>query len=198
MKIFSRNFTRTEKILILILALILVGLVYYRFVYVSIEETIQAANAEADQLQSEMDVMEIKLMSLQSMQNELDSMDTGEGASRMESYNNSAEEIAYLNDILADALEYSVSFGDVTRSGNQIRRNFTLQYRTKNYAAAEQIMKELCESPNRCLVGDVQCSVADDKTVTISAAAAFYETMVGGVADSGLPADAAATAEDTQ
>jgi hypothetical protein len=112
----------------------------------------------------------------------------------MKSYNASKEEIAFLNDILSDTIQYSVNFGDVTRSGDQIRRNFTLQYQTKTYAAAEDIMRQLCDGPYRCLVGDVRCSIDDDGIVTVNEAATFYETMVGGVADSGLPADAAANA----
>lgn len=198
MKIMSRNFTRVEKILLLVLALILVGLIYYRFVDRNIRETIVSANAEASELQTELDIMEQKITVLQAEQSEMDSIESSGKMTRMGSYNNSKEEIAFLNDVLADTLQYSVSFSDVTRSGDQIRRNFALQYRTASYDAAQVIMRELCEGEFRCLVGDVSCSIADDGTVTISQSATFYETMVGGTADSGLPADTAAVNEVTE
>lgn len=195
MKIFSRNFTRIEKILILVLAIVLVGLVYYKFVYVNIEETISSANAEAETLQGEVDIAEAQLAAMQAKQSELDSIEASDDLSYMPSYNSSSAEIAFLNDVLDDTLQYSISFADVTRSGDQIRRNFTLQYRTKNYADAEKIIQALCDGEFRCLVGDIQCSIADDGTVTIGQTATFYETMVGGVPDSGLPVDSAAQAE---
>ena len=105
----------------------------------------------------------------------------------MGSYNNSKAEVAFLNDILAQTENYSISFSDVTRNGEQIRRYFVLQYQTKNYAAAEEITRKLCEGEYRCLVGDVKCNVSTDGKVTINESATFYETMAGGTPDAGLP-----------
>ncbi len=195
MKALSRNLKRSEKALLIVLAVILIGLLYYKFVYVNIEETISTANAEAENLQSDVDIATAQLMGLQKMQDELDAVKADPDLSRVESYNNSTSEIAFLNDILENALQYSVSFGDVTRSGDLVRRNFTLQYQTRGYAAAQSIMEALGKSPYRCRIGDLACSIGGDNLVTISTTATFYETMVGGTADSGLPADQAATAE---
>lgn len=195
MKILSRNFKRSEKVLLVILGIILVGLLYYRLVYVNIEETIATANTEAEALQSELDVAQVQLASMQKMQNELDEIEADPNASRIESYNNSAAEIAFLNDILEGTIQYAISFADVTRSGDLIRRNFTLQYQTNNYAEAQEISKALSNGEMRCLIGDVNCSIDKDGLVTISETATFFETMVGGTPDSGLPVDKAATAE---
>ena len=195
MKIMSRNFTRTEKTLLIVLAIILIGLAYYKFVYTNIEETIATANAEAETLQSELDVQQVQLAELQKMQNELDEIEADPHVSRIESYNNSKAEIAFLNDILEDSIQYSISFGDVTRSGDTIRRNFTLQYQTGNYADAEAITKALTDGSMRCLVGDMRCSTDEEGLVTVSETATFFETMVGGKPDSGLPEDPNATAE---
>jgi len=194
MKVMGRQFTRTEKTLLIILAVILVGLVYYKFVWTNIEATIATANAEADTLQSDLDLAQTELANLQRMQAELDEIEAGAHVSRIESYNNSTAEIAFLNDILDDTIQYSVSFGDVTRSGDTIRRNFTLQYQTRNYAAAEAITEALSNGSMRCLVGDMRCSTDEDGLVTVSETATFFETMVGGTPDSGLPADPAALA----
>ena len=196
MKIMSRNFKTSEKILLAILGIILVGLLYYRLVYVNIEETIATANTEAEALQSELDIAQAQLAGMQKMQNELDEIEANPNVSRIESYNNSAAEIAFLNDILENTIQYNIAFADVTRNGDTIRRNFTLQYQTNNYAEAQDISKALIEGDMRCLIGDVNCSISDrDGLVTISETATFFETMVGGTPDSGLPADAAATAE---
>ena len=192
MKIMSRSFTNREKILIIALALVLVGLFYYQFVDRVVRETIDAADAEYNSLRSDLDVLQSRLQQLSSIQNSMDKLEDEGKLSWMGSYNNSKEEVAFLNDILADTVQYSISFSNVTRTGDQIRRSFSLQYKTRDYRAARDIMIRLLEGKNRCLVGDVRCSIGTDGSVVMNQSATFYETMVGGVADAGLPSSSAA------
>ena len=54
--------------------------------------------------------------------------------------------------------------------------------------------QKLADSKWRCLVGDVQCSQIigpnyETGYFTVSATATFFETMVGGTPDAGLPAE---------
>lgn len=192
MKIMSRNFTNREKILIIALALVLVGLFYYQFVDRVVRETIDAADAEYNSLRSDLDVLQNRLQQLSSIQSSMDQLEEEGKLSWMGSYNNSKEEVAFLNDILADTVQYSITFANVTRTGDQIRRSFTLQYKTRDYRAARDIMIRLLEGKNRCLVGDVRCAIGGDGSVVMNQSATFYETMVGGVADAGLPSSSAA------
>ncbi len=192
MKIMSREFTRTEKILILVLVIILLGLGYYRFIFVESRTAIRSAQSEEEMLQEQIDSLEQKLVYLQSMQSSMDELEENGNLSWMGSYNNSAEELKFLNDILADTKSYSISFANLTRTGDQIRRSFSLQYTTADYEDAQKIMKELSNGDNRCLIGDVRCTINTDGSVVMSQSATFYETMVGGVADAALPADSAA------
>ena len=188
MKVMSRNFTTAEKILLIILALILVGLVYYQFVDRTVRAAITASEAEYRDVHTELDGMQQRIAYLTGVQNNLDALKEEGNLSWMGSYNNSKQEVAFLNDILADTLEYSITFANVTRSGNQIRRSFTLQYRTQGYEAAQNIMTRLLQGRNRCLVGDVRCTInGKDGTVVMNQSATFYETMVGGIPDAGLP-----------
>ena len=193
MKVLSRDFTRREKILLLLLALILVGLVYYRFVDQTVREAVTTARTESEALNSEITAYESRLMHLRDLQNQLDTMEEENNLSYMPSYNASKEEVAFLNDILANTINYSISFSNVTRAGDQIRRMFTLQYETTTLEEASLVMQKLCSYENRCRVGDIRCTISETGYTTISAAATFYETMVGGKADAGLPADSATT-----
>ena len=54
MKIMSRDFTRTEKILIMVLVLILLALVYYQFVEKTVRQSITNAQSEAGMLETEL------------------------------------------------------------------------------------------------------------------------------------------------
>lgn len=192
MKILSRQFTRAEKLLIVLLIIILLGLVYYNFVDKTVRETITSSEAEAHMLQKELDTAEQKLMQLKKLQDELDTLEAEGRLSYLSSYNNAKAEVAFLDGVLADTLQYSVTFANVTRSGDLIRRSFSLTYKAKDYNAAQVIIQRLCESRDRCIVGDVSCNSAKDSSVSITASATFYETMVGGTPDAGLPSDGAA------
>ena len=192
MKIMSRDFTRTEKILIAVLTLILLGLVYYQFVEKTVRSSITNAQSEAQMLQTELDAAQARLAAAQSIKNSMDELEASGQKSWMGSYNNSKAEVTFLNAILADTLQYSVTFSNVTRAGDQIRRSFTLEYRTDSYASAHEIMARLSQSHDRCIVSEASCALENDGMVVVRQAATFYETMVGGVPDAGLPADSAA------
>ena len=192
MKVLSRNFTLKEKLLLLLLSLVLVGLAYYQIVDRPVREALEIAHAEADSLSVELQTVEAKLEKMRRMRAELDDVTAGGTASEMGSYNNSKAEIAMLNDVLSEALQYSITFSNVTRSGDQIRRNFTLQLTASSYESMEHIINSINESHYRCLIGDLQCSAAHgqyvlDGDVSVNASATFFETMVGGTPDAGLP-----------
>ena len=188
----SRDFTTKEKALIVVLALILLALVYYYFVDQNVRTAIANSQSEEQSLQMQLDVVEARILHLKGLQTKMDELEASGQLTYMGSYNHSKAEVAFLNDILAGTLQYSIDFANVTRSGDQIRRSFTLQYTTANYAEAQAIMKKLCNGNDRCLVGDVNCTNNDDGTVTMKQSATFYETMVGGTPDAGLPRDTAA------
>jgi len=191
MKVLSRDFTRTEKLLIVVLALILLALAYYQFVDKNVRQTIVNAEAETKALQTQLDAAQTRLAAAQKVQKNMDQLEAEGRLSWMGSYNNSKEEVAFLNGILAGTLKYSVSFAEVTRKGDQIRRSFTLEYQTPDYLSAQDIIVRLRESRNRCLVSDVKCTVGNDGLVTVKQTATFYETMVDGVPDAALPKDSA-------
>ena len=133
---------------------------------------------------------------LTKMREELDKI--GENADRMESYNNAKAELSLLNNALSNAREYSIAFEDVTRDGDQIRRNFSLEFTADSFDAAKAILMQLTASEYRCLIGDVEYTQgragAAAGSVELSATATFYETMVGGKPDAGLPQDTGAQA----
>ena len=198
MKILSRDFSRAERILLAFLAVVLICLVYYRFVDQPVRTALTTAHSERDSLQTEVDAVELQIARMTKMQDELQRLKNGETVSMMASYNNSKAELALLNDALSAATKYAVTFADVTREGDQIRRDFTLQFTAPDYGTMKAILSELAISPYRCLIGDISCSTGNREgstEINVSATATFYETMVGGAPDAGLPADTSAEPE---
>ena len=202
MKRLSRDFTRGEKALLLILALILVGLTYYLVVDRPVRSALESARAEKEALVTERTTLQGQIARMEKMEKELESIRANPGVSQMGSYNNSKAELDFLNELLAETEEYNVTFTGVTRDGDQVRRNFNLKFTVQDFATAERLLKKIYACDMRCLINDISYSktrtyynsadrlhYARDyyERVNVSATATFYETMVGGTADAGLP-----------
>ncbi len=193
MKLLSRDFTKGEKALLLLLAIVLVVLAYYLAVHKPVKDGIARANAEAENLQIELSAVKAKADTLERMKNEIDSIMADPNISEMPSYNNKKAVNTLLSDILGK-MTYSATLANMTRSGDQIRRNVQLQFVAPSYAAMEEVLSRLGSSPYRCLVDNVTCSSYRDRyyevdAYNVSLTATFFETLVGGEPDAGLPKD---------
>ena len=195
MKVLSRDFTSKEKAMLLVFALLILGLLYYYFVDQPVRKEIARCETEKVQLQKKLTQIEDKLNTLESMKEELENIEASGDVSEMKSYNASKEEIRMLNDALSHTSRYSITFSSVTRDEDQIRRNFSLEFTAVDYETMALILSDLAESPLRCRISNIQCSRRsryavynyDDSPYLINATATFYETMVGGTPDAGLP-----------
>lgn len=198
MRVLSRDFTTREKVILLILILFLIGFGYYQFIDQPIRQSLSKAEAETAALETELAGVNAKIATLQRMQDEIDDITANGRSSYMASYNNSKAELKLLNDVLSEATQYSIAFSNVTRSGDQIRRDFSLQFTAPDYETMRRIIYNLTGVEFRCLIGNLSCSLTRVRyrdytefgALSVSVTATFYETMVGGVADSGLPASA--------
>ncbi len=195
MKLINRDFSLRSKVLLVILGIILVVLVYFQFVDGPVREEIEKARNEKESIQTELIVAQAKAAQLEKMKNEIDQIMANDAVKLMSSYNNSKEELETLNKVLSSTLQYSVAFSNVTREGDQIRRNFSLQFTTRDYNTMARVISQLAESDCRCLIGDVSCTDTHNRdgstTLLGRATATFDETMVSGTPDAGLPEDSA-------
>ena len=190
MKVLSRDFTTREKVLLLVLVILILVLAYVQFVDRPVRNGIEEARAEAQVLTAERDAINALVGRLDNMQQEMDEIDASGRKGVMGSYNNSKAELDILNDILKDTESYSVALSGVTRAGDQIRRGFDLQFTVKNYASVKSVLTLLSESPYRCLIGDTAMK-EEGEGYSVVTTVTFYETMVGGTPDEGLPEDSA-------
>ena len=202
MKLLTKEFTKRETVLIFALMIILVALLYYKFVDVPIKNAISEAQQEQTELLKTEETERAQAQKLQKLAETLEDAKADGANSQMLSYNGSSMEIAFLNEVLSKTDSYNLSFTNVTRTDDQIRRNFSLTFSVYSYDAAEEIFRELSASPYRMLIGDVNVSVqyhSDSYSVSkglttevkVSLAATFYETMVGRTTDAGLPKNSA-------
>lgn len=191
----GREFKESEKALLIVLAIILCGSIYYLAVDRPVRKGVNEADAQIQTLSAERDAALATMMEISAMEAEMSRLEAaGEEVSMMPSYNSSKTELEFLNNTLSGASDYYIGFSEVTRDGDQIRRGFSLQYRAKDYDAAEKILNDLESSPIRCVIGDLSVSPVEggsvkEARIQVSAAATFFETMVGGTPDNELPED---------
>ncbi len=192
MRILSRDFTKKEKILLLALLLVLVALVYYQFVDVPVREALEKAKNEKASLETELDIVNLKVAQLERMKAELDNI-TNDGTFKpMPSYNTRKNVITLLTDVLGSS--YIISNIDVSKSGDLVRRTITMQIDSPDFESVHNLLAQLTGSEYRCLIGDVKYTTQNNREndlYRINTTVTFYETMVGGEADSGLPQSAA-------
>lgn len=188
MKNLDREFQIRESLLLLILACILIGGAYYYLVHKPVTKAISKADQKIEELTEKKQVLDAQIAALEKMAKQSGSSQAM-AMGYMPSYNYSEKEIRLLNDILQEALNYSVTFSAVARSGDQIRRSFILKFSVNDYDKMEAVLSKLTQTNIRCLISDIRCAEANDGSVQVEAAAVFYETMVGGTEDTALPED---------
>ena len=192
MKILSRDFTIREKIIILVLLVLLLGLAYYQFVDKPVRSALETAASEKSALETELTAVKAKVAQLEKMKNEIDDITRTGAYAKMPSYDNSKEVIALLNDVLGST-GYSITFSNRVQSGNMVRRNITLRFTADSRDTIKKVFKQLTGSDYRCLVGDMSISPSSSSgksssTYTVTATVTFYETMVGATTNQGLNA----------
>ena len=192
MKEKKKKAYRRRILLLALLGLLIMGAGYYLLVYNVVERDLRDTRAKLEDTEQELTVAQEKALRMDQMEAELIAI-RSDDSSRMESYNNTKQELYLLNRILKDTTDYSVSFQKVTRDGDQIRRSFSMDFSVDSYTGAMNIIRQLQNSVYRCLLGDVAYSRTQGtgsrrEMIHISVDATFYETMVGGTPDAGLPA----------
>lgn len=197
MKSVTRNFTGKEKAIVAVLLVILLFLAYNHFVDEPINKSIKEEIEEQESLRKEIDKVNSKIIELQQMKTEIDALSAGDNPPLMRPYNASKEERYFLASILKHAKTWSIAIGDCTRSGDQIRRQFSASFTTENYRKMEWFLTQLTRCPYRCVINGAKISIQNSRTaegveepeVAVQLTATFFETMVGGTPDAALPAD---------
>ena len=197
MKGLSREFSTREKVLLMIPILIILAALYYIFVHDPVSSGIKDADLQAQMMEDELVVLRARVSQVMQMQSEMKELESDSTESGyMPSYSAGKDELDFLHEILSSStINYNVTFTELTKDGDQIRRDFNLQFAAKDYRTVKDILTKLEESKIRCLIGDLALTPIGDEGnlmkegVQVSCTAVFYETMYGGTPDSDLPAD---------
>ncbi len=179
----NRAFTTREKVLLVILALLLIGVGYFKLLLKPINESIDHYTQLAASEQDAMLQSTARLVQLRQMEQELEAIFESGDAVPLPAYDNAEKLLVELNTILAASTDYTLNFGTAeTLSGGYIvRRPLSLQFSAKNYAAAREILTALHDSLNVNQISDLSVSLPEDseKGVQVTCSVTFYELKNG-------------------
>lgn len=182
----NRIFTRQGKLLVAAIAILAIVLAYFFLAHLPLKSRLDNTEQELSFMRDESELIKTRAESAERMREQLEGVDN-QNASYMGSYNNSEAELAVLNNILSQTQDYSISFTDVKREGNQVRRRFALEFTAANYETAEKVIEDIAEGHYRCLIDHInvageESSIAAGRA-SVSLSATFFETMIGGTED---------------
>ncbi|NCB41958.1 MAG: hypothetical protein EOM59_05000 [Clostridia bacterium] len=176
-----REFSKREKVLLLVLAFMILALLYYVVVQKTIVNTTRTAQLRINDAQAELEIEEIKLERMLFMQEKLDAISESEAASvsRIADYDNIQPLMIELNNILAKARGYNLGFLDIDFTEGLARRTIKMSFSADSYATAKSILEALATCKYKSLVGSVGFSSGQDDlmvgNVSVQLDITFYE-----------------------
>ena len=185
----SYTFSRREKTLILVLAIVLVAIVWYMFVFKGTSERLDQLRSETAQVDEEIAIASAKASQMSYMQKVIDDK-KAEGATPtpVPDYDNFQRLSAQLDSVMSAATSYQLSFGElsVAPGGRNVIRPVAVSFQCNSYASAESIVKALAKGPYPCLItaisivdGSVRGGRADSASCNGTVQVLFFEKNDG-------------------
>ena len=184
--------TRTQKLILVLVALLVLLAGWYVGIYTPIQERIQAA--DTTELEDEMAMEQMKASKIKAMQVEIDA-NKASGAPVVPSYNNFKQELEQLNEVYGHTYGFDFSFTEPEADGNVVRRNIAVSCSAENYDAAVELMRQILQGPYRSMIHDVNISgglltnLKENGRVHLDFNMTYYETTVGADSLEGLPVE---------
>lgn len=188
------RFSKRERTLLVILLLLILGLLYYQFVFVPVTEQIARSNTAA--LEQQIQTEQIRAKQIRNMKAEMEENLSQDGGV-VESYDNFKNVAEFLNTVFdGNAVEYNFDYRKPVADQDAVRRNIVISFTAKNYRVARDIIQKLHDSHYRTLIRDMSITAvalnkeADPSVLTsgvkCTMTVTFFETMVDATTQAGL------------
>ncbi len=182
----TRQFTRREQVLLVILALVSLFAVYFLVVHLPVTEALERAQAEKEAISTNMMVLEAKQKRMDQMQKELDAILAQPNVAEIPDYDNLQQVIDFLDTVLSTTGEYSLSFRGLQRAEDTgiLRREIQMTFVSASYYEARDVLEQLQNCPFRCQLSAMGITLASgqapdtaltDGAVQVSLTVTFFE-----------------------
>lgn len=179
----KRAFSTREKVLLVVLAVLLIGIGYFKLILEPINNSIDEYQQMTASEQDEILINTARLTQMRAMQKELDEIYASGEAKPIPEYDNSGKLLIELHSILSKSTDYTLNFGTVgTLDGGYIeRRPVSLNFTAPSYTRAAEIIRLLHDSENINQISDLSLAFKTDNggasSVSVSLAVTYYELI---------------------
>lgn len=166
----NRPFTTREKVMLVILSLLIIGICYYKFLLEPINDQIEQYNQMAA---GEQDIITQNMALIQKkkeMEQELEAIFAeNPDPDPIPNYDNSGALMVEIHSILDGTVDYTLSFSDTSllSGGYLLRRPLELEFSVDTYSQARSIINRLHDSKNINQISDLSITRVNRETKQI-------------------------------
>lgn len=167
MALSGYRFSKRERVLLIVLLVIALGMLWYFAVFTRCQDNLQKATNQQSTIQTSIDTATLKKTKMTKMQNEIAAAKlNGSTATALPLYDNVVNLTDELNGILAAANTYSLNFEGVETSNGIARRKVTLTYTAASYDQATSILSQISGGQYKCMLGDLAITDSNNSSKT--------------------------------
>ena len=183
--VLNRSFSTSEKVLMLVLAVLLVVACYYFLVVKNVADTIAANEDRLADIEISVNAQEMLAADRARMKAELEALGEDGTLPVVAVYDNIRNELNELNALMGGATTYNLSFAQPTVEDKLVRREVTVSFTVPDYAAALDVVRKLENGTYRSVIGDM---LADGTVDSVDAVltVTYLETTNGAATTAGL------------
>ena len=194
----NRAFTTREKVLLVILAVLIIGIGYFKLLLEPINTSIENYRNMTASEQDEILANTALLQKKKQMETELEELFASGDPTPIPVYDKSGNLLVELHRILDKSLDYSLNFSGTSPMDVEylVRRPVSLTFLAPTYAQARAIINELHDSDNVNCISDLSMQINNgnldytneiirwdlddnsDHYVTVSLVITYYERVV--------------------
>lgn len=185
------EFTKGQKLALVIVSLFLTAVVWYRVIYCPVGERMLAADTTV--LEEELMLEQVRASKIRTMKQEIEKNHSGQNV-LIPSYDNLKGEMEELNQILASARNFTLHVSEPKADGMIVQRGILVTFEADDYDTAAGILEKIEHGSYANRIDDVDISgksqehAADIKhgAVEVTFQMTYYETRHGADTEEGL------------
>lgn len=176
----NREFTKREKVLLLIFAVLLIAVGYYKLLLEPINSQIESYRSLAQEEQMQMDTAQLQAVRMKQMETEIAQAKAAGIERTIPDYDNSAVLLPQLYQIMDSTIEYAMDFDEITFEGNIAARPVQIEFETANYQKARRVIDKLCTTGYAMQIEDMtiqEARTTDKRSVHTYLSITFFEAV---------------------
>ena len=176
----NRELTKREKILLLIFAVLLIAVGYYKLLLEPINNQIESYRSLTQEEQMQMDTAQLQAVRIQQMEAEIAQAKAAGIERTIPDYDNSAVLLPQLYQIMDSTIEYAMDFDEITFEGNIAARPVQIEFETANYQKARRVIDKLCTTGYAMQIEDMtiqEARTTDKRSVHTYLSITFFEAV---------------------